>query len=260
VFPAPWDRVVSGAVTRNAYRLVAKLDLVGLCRRKSLPPIPDEPGPPYTVHSELKTLQKLRDICAAILEGKAAQVEPDKKRSWTQPELDDAIREYRATRASTYKDLVAAVRKGRRGAVESARKIYGRNAIAKALGVRAASMISKSNVWQHIAEELRLNRAYEQSLPRRKRIGLEAALERKAVEIATTNQDPEEEPDPAAAARQIPPEMLAQIRSTLGGDVAEAAIEKLARGEIDNNQLAEIIRLAQDQSRDDRSRRSSRLP
>lgn len=54
------------------------------------------------------------------------------KRHWTQAELDDAIRDYKAKRASTYSDLVAGVKKGLKGATRKAQEMFGRNALAKA--------------------------------------------------------------------------------------------------------------------------------
>jgi hypothetical protein len=104
------------------------------------------------------------------------------KRSWTQPELDDAIRKYKAERASRYHDLVEGVRKGLPGARKDARRLYGRNAIVDALGVRAPAMVSKSPAWKLIAEDLDLLRKPKAKRPlgQRKRVGYDIAEEEKA--------------------------------------------------------------------------------
>jgi hypothetical protein len=72
-----------------------------------------------------------------------AKADPE-LRSWTQKELDKAIRQYKAERAASYADLLDAVRRNKPGAKKKAQEIYGRNAIARALGVKAKAMVSKS--------------------------------------------------------------------------------------------------------------------
>lgn len=99
------------------------------------------------------------------------------KRSRTRDELDEAIRKYKVDRASNYRDLVAGVKKGNRGAVESARKMFGRNAVASALNVRSPSMVSQSPVWQEIRDELGLDKQKHGH----KKTGYSAALENQAV-------------------------------------------------------------------------------
>jgi hypothetical protein len=110
-----------------------------------------------------------------------ANVKDPPKRSRTQVDLDEAIREYKAERASTYYDLVDGVRRGTSGATKSARDLFGRNAIVRALGVTSAAMVSKSAVWQAIADELEL-RGPSRSTSRRpaQRIGLDIAIEDQA--------------------------------------------------------------------------------
>ncbi len=56
------------------------------------------------------------------------------KRSWTQTDLDDAIQRYKAQRSSNYSELVSNVKQGKAGAKKSARAMFGRNAIVRALG------------------------------------------------------------------------------------------------------------------------------
>jgi len=81
-------------------------------------------------------------------------------RPWTQRDLDRAIREYKAKRAATYSDFLAVLQdpkgpsKGKTRAKKAARELFGRNVIARALEVRSTSMVSKSEPWKAIAEEL----------------------------------------------------------------------------------------------------------
>jgi hypothetical protein len=103
--------------------------------------------------------EKVRDHFGLDAEGRkngASARTKDKanRRSWTQTVLDDAIYEYKAKRAKSYDGLVAAVKAGKAGAKKKAQKLYGRNAIARALGVKSRSMVSKSRAWVAIAKEL----------------------------------------------------------------------------------------------------------
>ena len=75
------------------------------------------------------------------------QTSDDEKLSYTQKELDAEIRSYKAKRANNYDDLVEQVGKGKTGAKKAARKMFGRNAVAKALRVRSPTMVSNSKVW-----------------------------------------------------------------------------------------------------------------
>src|SRR5262249_12606109 len=75
---------------------------------------------------------------------KAVRKQTEPLHSWTQPDLDGAIREYKAKRAAQYNDLVEGVRQGKPGAQKAARQLFGRNAIARALGVKARAMVTKS--------------------------------------------------------------------------------------------------------------------
>jgi len=102
--------------------------------------------------------------------------------SWTQPKLDAAIREYVAQRACSLKSLTEAVQANRKGAVESARKMFGRNEIARALRVKSKTMVTKSKAWTEIADDLRL-RPRPDDLPainRSDKIGFDIAVERKS--------------------------------------------------------------------------------
>ena len=77
------------------------------------------------------------------------------KRKWTQKGVDEAIREYKAAggRPARYAELREAVKKGNKGAKKEARKIFGRNAIAKHLRCSTV-LVSRSEVWVGIAKEM----------------------------------------------------------------------------------------------------------
>jgi len=122
--------------------------------------------------------------------GTKALKEAAPKRSWTQPDLDDAIREYKAKRAGPYSDLVEGVRRKQPGAMKSARELFGRNAIVRALGVRSPAMVSKSAVWQQIADDLGLRgRVKKGRRPEGQRIAMGIALEEAAVAAGDTAVD-----------------------------------------------------------------------
>jgi hypothetical protein len=172
--------------------------------------------------------------------------EKTKLRSWTQEDLDAAIREYKAHRAGSYKDLVEGVRQGRAGATKSARKLFGRNAIARALGVRAKAMVTKSEAWQEIARELKLSRvpAGHRRLNKSKRVGSDIGLEQQARE--------QDDPTAEAAMRR---EAIALARENLPVRVAEPIIERLERGDITVQAAYELIGLTAAQAKDDKTRK-----
>jgi hypothetical protein len=175
-------------------------------------------------------------------------------RSWTQPDLDAAIREYKAKRAAIYRNLVEAVRQGRRGAMKSAQKIFGRNAIARALGVKAPAMVSKSGPWQEIAAELQLSRKRQGGPPlaRARRVGLAIAEEEKAQQAQTMA--------PEGLERCVHEETISLLRTTLPGDAANDAVEKLLQGKISDDEARQMVDLVRQQQQDARTRRVPRSP
>jgi hypothetical protein len=162
-------------------------------------------------------------------------------RSWTQGDLNQAIYRYKAERASTYHDLIEGVRKGKPGAKKDARRLFGRNAVADALGVKARAMVTKSPAWRDIAEDLLLSPKTSQRRPLnpRKRIGEEIADEEKAVALG----DPVEK----AAIRK---ETVALIRSKMSRKSAEATLRLLELGEISDDSARDILQLAVEQRKD----------
>ena len=164
------------------------------------------------------------------------------KRPWTQPELDDEIRKYKANRASNFGELVANVEKGLRGAKKAARDMFGRNAIVDVLGVKSPAMVSNSTVWRNeIAVPLRL----EKKQPKRgKKIGAAIALEEASIQAGdTTVQD------------VFRRETIARIRKHLPEEAAQGLIEKLESGTTDYETADKTIDLYLKQDKDRRSRK-----
>ncbi len=180
---------------------------------------------------------------------RGAQKQPA-QRSWTQVDLDQAIRKYKAERASTYGDLVAGVRLGKAGAKRSARNLYGRNAIARALRVKAAAMVSNSPVWQAIADELKLRGSPKARGPSlQQRVGIEIAIEEKAMSTGEGVVD-----------QVIRDETICLVKKAMPKVEAEATIEKLTRGEISDDRARELIEAFGEQRRDDRTRNVRQVP
>ncbi len=152
------------------------------------------------------------------------------KQSWTQPDLDKAIEEYKARRSSNFHQLVECVQRGDKGAKKAAQKIFGRNAIARALGVKASAMVSKSPVWCGIAGALGLREAAA-----KKKIGLNIAMEERAVAAPVTEVDRVIRRETVGIIRQAFPD------TSQGRACAEATIEKLTRGEMTDDQAREMV-------------------
>jgi hypothetical protein len=174
-------------------------------------------------------------------------------RSWTQADLDNAIREYKAKRVPQYNDLLEGVRRGRPGARKYAQRLFGRNALARALGVRARAMVSKSEPWREIAEELRLPRGRKgrPHLNGSKRIGLSIAEEEKAVDEFKRAPILEE---------LVNKETIAVLRRWLPPGEAEETIGKLECGEMTDDGARQLIELYRSQQQDDRAKKVRQAP
>lgn len=164
-------------------------------------------------------------------------------KSWTQPDLDAAIREYKARRASNYGDLLEGVRAGRTGAKKAAQEMFGRNAIARELGVKAPAMVTKSPEWQSLADELGLSRGKDRNTVQRRKVGLEIALESSA-----SNSQP-------ALEHAVRQETIQLIKKSMSKTEAAAVIEKLELGETTDDQARALIEVVKDQKREGRTRR-----
>src|SRR5262249_38830441 len=125
---------------------------------------------------------------------------------------------------------------------EAARRLFGRNAIARALGVKAKAMVSKSPVWREIAEELDLGgrKAGAARRPSR-RVGLEIALEATAVEAYAPEDDALRREPIRLFQKQLPP------------DAAEEVIAQLASGQTTDDMVRQLLEAAAEQRRDEKS-------
>jgi hypothetical protein len=200
--------------------------------------------------------RRFRDLSGSTNEepaSKTVRKRTEQLRSWTQPDLDGAIREYKARRAAQYNDLAEGVRQGKPGAKKSAQQLFGRNAIARALGVRARAMVTKSEPWQEIAAELQLSRNLKGRSPlnRSKRIGLSIAEEQKALDKTGS---------PQVLDQVISNETISLMRRELPPEVAEEAINKLERGEMTDDGARHLIDLYRLQQQDDKAKRVPRSP
>jgi len=117
------------------------------------------------------------------------------KRSWTQDDLDEAIREYKAKRAPSYQRFVSVLDNPRspasakRTARKQAGQIFGRNVIARALGVKSAKMVSQSRPWIAMAKELGLPRRSDNQAgaARPTRIGEQIAIEEASMNASASD-------------------------------------------------------------------------
>jgi hypothetical protein len=155
-----------------------------------------------------------------------AQSEEPALLSYTQDELDRAIRAFRARRSAKYAELREAIGKGRKNSVTGARRIFGRNALARELRCKGSAMISKSPVWKEIRAELHLGKPEVARVE--KRVGMEVVLASR----------PSGGPDAAKAVSEaelgrrigkLPPEVVRSIKS------------ELASGKIDNDAALRIV-------------------
>ena len=171
------------------------------------------------------------------------------KRSWTQSDLDDEIRKYKAERSHSFSDLVDAVRRGQKGAKKSAQKLFGRNVIVRALGVKSPAPVTNSAVWQAIADELGIPRGKNRNAPKLNKIGLDIAMEAQASHVS---------PQPFDSA--VRGETIRLVHSSLPADQSEPILENLQRGKITDDQARDLIEVVKDQKRDLKTRRTKSQP
>jgi hypothetical protein len=122
--------------------------------------------------------------------------------------------------------------------------MFGRNAVARALLVRAPAMVTKSPEWQAIAEELRLSRGKDRNQMKRQKVGLDIAIESEASKNTQSG-----------IAVVVQNETIRLIQSSMPKTEASPLIEKLQRGEITDDQARAVVEVVKDQKRDNRSRK-----
>ncbi|MFO0800499.1 MAG: hypothetical protein U0804_23780 [Gemmataceae bacterium] len=180
-------------------------------------------------------------------------------RSWTQPKLDAAIREYAARRAGALKSLREAVQGDRKGAVESARDMFGRNEIARALGVKSRAMISKSEAWTEIADDLRLRPRPDgyRGLKRSGKIGFDKAADDKAEAGGDPVADAVEwhEEVGGAGGEMTEKAAIAYVRKHLTGYEANAIIENIESGVVPPERVVKMVKTLLENRDDNRPRR-----
>ena len=162
-------------------------------------------------------------------------------RSWTQTDLDGAIRDYKAHRAASYQELVEGVLRRKPGAIKTARAMFGRNAIAKALAVKARAMVSKSPVWRQMAAALQL---LSKARKPRNCVGLAIATDMASLAQGDTTQVDVESRD-----------LVALVRKELPASEAEAVVEDLRQGKKTPDEVYEIVKLFCEQQQDDRTQK-----
>jgi hypothetical protein len=164
-------------------------------------------------------------------------------RGWKQPELDEAVRAFIEQHAGRLAGLRDSARAYRKDAIEAARALVGRNVIARALGVKAPAMVSKTPAYRQLSDEFHLER--ERSALR-KAVGLEIGIEDKAVA--------EEDPVLAEVCKREAAEF---IRSKLDEEDAELLLGQLEGGNISPDK-AMVYAQAMLENKDDT--RTSRKP
>jgi hypothetical protein len=183
-----------------------------------------------------------------------AQADPP-KRSWTQPDLDEAIREYKAKRAPSFQQYVSLLDDpktpaSKKKAIRSqASKMFGRNVIAKKLGVKSAKMVSQSAPWVAIAEALGLERrAGKAGTSRPVKIGHDIAVEKASVAASDTDEYAAAE---AAILRAEREETLRRIRQLAESNLpkakesAKALFDEYQAGEKTDDQVRQTIETLQ---------------
>lgn len=175
------------------------------------------------------------------------------KRSWTQPDLDEAIREYKANRSTSFQQFISLLDDpqtpaSRKRNIRKAAAMFGRNVIAKALGVKSARMVSQSAPWVSIAETLGLPRRTGKIAAARKptRIGEEIAIQQASM---AANDTDEYAAADAAILRAEREETLRQIRMLAESELpgaksnAKAIFDDYQAGEMTDDQVRQTIRM-----------------
>ncbi|MEN6384827.1 MAG: hypothetical protein ABFD79_06480 [Phycisphaerales bacterium] len=117
------------------------------------------------------------------------------KRSWTSAELEKAIRDYIAKRGSDLSELTSiqesklTSRHQKTLARCNGMKIFGRNAIARALGVKSPRMVGETSAWRSVAAILKLHHKVDdltrkQSIEENCNESDEVSLPRSAIKIS----------------------------------------------------------------------------
>jgi len=247
--PAPW-KVAASQSTATGSAITSTPNIPAPSHITPPPPVPTSPPTPAP-----------SPVPAPPSTSTSTQPPTDSKselQSWTQTDLDNAIRQYKAERAGAYADLCEAVRKGSAAAKKRAKEVYGRNAIARALGVKSKTMVSKSQAWLAIAGELNfpLNRSRRTQgtryTQRSGKIGHEIAVEEKSATPETgADNAPAEQKLETAERQETIRRINAMVRAgktakkrAENEKAAEALIQTLQRGECTDDQARQVAEMS----------------
>lgn len=184
-----------------------------------------------------------------------SQSDDPPKRAWTQPDLDKAIREYQAKRSGSFQQFVSLLDNPKTPASQKktirkeARAMFGRNIIAKALGVKSPKMVSQSKPWVAIAASLGLQLKRDQ-IGKYSGVGKKIGLDI-AVEEASVNVSPDSDYAPADVQmiqneqRQTHREIERFKNSGIPGcfSAADAIRQKYDDGEMTDEQVRQTIEM-----------------
>lgn len=179
------------------------------------------------------------------------------KRAWTAPELNEAIREYVAQRSKRYQDFLAILdnpkESPRRKTLiqNEAQKMFGRNVVAKALGVKSARMVSQSSAWVAVASALGFPLKRDQigqPSGRLQKIGIDIAVEKASM---AADADADHAPADTQLLLREQAETLRQIHHFGESGLSDAAtmaaslLEKYNGGEMTDEQVRRTIEMLQ---------------
>jgi hypothetical protein len=258
----PIGTALGRQAVKNALRYLARFG------KFPAPPRPtiDKLERPDDIESELETIlrhireEEGRGDAVALSEPSAAENprtnEPTSRQSskeppkqtWSKVDLNNAIRKYKAYRANEYPELVKGVRQGLPGAIKAARKIYGRNVIVRALGVKSSSMVSNSPAWREIADDLNLVPSSGDS---RKSLG---SMTRHNLDLVVDNHG--EGTRDAVLDIVVDRETYALVRRSMPEPQASQVIERLHAGTLSDEDARVMVDMYEEQKKDSKSDRA----
>lgn len=108
------------------------------------------------VNGVLESLNAMSSSLRKKLVGQGSG-EHSEGKEWNKEGLEEAIKQYRATKTMEFLTMKNAIADGEQNAITNAQKLFGRNSIATTLHVSRA-MVSNSPEWQSLADELGIER------------------------------------------------------------------------------------------------------
>ena len=176
---------------------------------------------------------------------------PLEPRHWTQANLDRAIARLWGDDVIRYFVLRDGIQDGWEQSLREARAIFGRNAIARRLGVRGKAMISKSPIWQQIAVELDLHSV--KRLKHYKRVKMKKALTALAEHDESCVSDELSREETREQIERRADEILPRLsdeRAERFREIVEAIKASVETGTPTGHRALEVLELAIQQFRD----------